>query len=425
MVTKNLRRARSRTTTARRRAQKTTSSVGFLLCAALTLFCPGRSVGAPTTPHGSPGTLYGQVIDTDSGRPIPDALIAVRNDHGQVVAWTRSDASGNYALSAPVLDVLRLRPSHRKSMAAKVFGVGATIVGAPVKFVGGAFRGGPMDFVHAVISGVIGGPAAVVGLAIGRLEGAAMGRVSDAVNSSIAENAVLNSVGAELAGGVKGDAPGVASLTISAPRFKDLSVRCASYWLDGPHGASGASAWLEPVGLAPVGSTRAGGVHLTAIQLSDLHVTNSLVPSGQNAHVSVKLNTPDGRILPIRIFARESLSGHVVELTRSDGDWIYAGDIPVATASHSGPSLISVIALRTETVALELPPAVGADGVLLSAAKRLPALRPDQPFTYDPRLFAAENRLTTAITILGAKDETAALPSSLPGIASAAQTSGR
>ncbi|NIP82140.1 MAG: hypothetical protein GWM90_24130 [Gemmatimonadetes bacterium] len=56
-------------------------------------------LGAATSATGQ--TVRGAVVAEDSGRPLPDVLVTLLDDHGAPVGSTRTDAAGAYLLRAP------------------------------------------------------------------------------------------------------------------------------------------------------------------------------------------------------------------------------------------------------------------------------------------------------------------------------------
>ena len=62
------------------------------------------------------GALYGKVIDAASGKPVANATVAIEDRHGKVVAWTKTDAQGEYAVAADALKLLQLHPSRHRGL---------------------------------------------------------------------------------------------------------------------------------------------------------------------------------------------------------------------------------------------------------------------------------------------------------------------
>ena len=59
------------------------------------------------------------------GQPVANATVAVRDRHGKVIAWAKTDAEGRYVIAADALKLLQLRPSLRRGLlAGLVHGVG-------------------------------------------------------------------------------------------------------------------------------------------------------------------------------------------------------------------------------------------------------------------------------------------------------------
>ena len=193
-----------------------------------------------------------------------------------------------------------------------------------------------------------------------------------------------------------------------------VGVSTAAYWLAPAQNGAGASAFLQPVELAEKTSADQGDVRDVHIALSHLTVDETMVAAGGRAHLCVKLDTPDNQQLPIRIFARESQTGSVGELSRISADGWFTGDIAIPRNAPSSADVVSVAALPTSPV--DCPAAVAnLPDPVKGLAARLSDLRPESAYVFDPRVVAAKNRLETVVTVLGAKQEVAAIaPALLP-----------
>ncbi len=133
-------------------------AAGLLLAGAAASPVPAAEP-APSTDF-SKGALYGKVIDAASGKPIADATVAIQNKDGKVIAWTKTDAQGSYAIAADSLNVLQLRPSRRRGLLAGLARGVTKVVTAPVKIAADAIK--EVDPVKtaksAVVSAAIGSP---------------------------------------------------------------------------------------------------------------------------------------------------------------------------------------------------------------------------------------------------------------------------
>ena len=121
----------------------------------------------------------------------------------------------------------------------------------------------------------------------------------------------------------------------------------------------------------------------------------------------VKLNAPDAKLIKARLFAREDGKGTVIELLPEPGG-VYAADLPLDPDMPSRDLSVSVVALRAEPIEVKMPKGDKSGDPLPIFAGQLDELHPDKPFDFDPRIFAAENRLDTTITVLGKKEQSVA-----------------
>lgn len=369
--------------------------------AAAAVVSPDRSSPKPDL---SKGALYGRVVDVQTGKPVPGATVALRDKSGKTVAWTTTDADGRYGLTADTLKVLQLQPVRRKGVLARVASTVGGIVSAPVRFVGGALKMSPSDAARTAFAAVTGGPAGLAGAVASRVQRAAMGRVSDAAVKNVMSQRAIDRTerGALL--------PGEVQVLVSAAGYHEVRGRAGAYWLDVARraedgGAVGACAHLEPVALAPEGWDRPGGVQDTAVLLSDIQADRTLVPAGDSVRLSVKLDAPDTEksAAGVRVFARENAKGTLCELTlQADGR--FAGELPVPAEIGSRDISVTFAAVRSIPVAMDLTNDEGKDP-LAALVAGLDELRPDKPWDYDPRLFAAENRLEIRLTVLGAAEK--------------------
>jgi hypothetical protein len=209
---------------------------------------------------------------------------------------------------------------------------------------------------------------------------------------------------------------------VSAPGYQEGKGKAGAFWMEaGDEPAKkgtreqaakrvGTRAWLETVHLAPASAgDKKSEIKNVAVLLAEPHLEPTLITAGGTVKLRVKLNTPPpppGRTaLAARVFAREDKKRVVVELKpQPDAPSVFAGDLAVDPMTPAGPTTITIVALRTEPVEVNLKESQ-ADP-LLDFAKGLEDLDADKPYEFDPRIMASENRHDVALTILDPKQGT-------------------
>ncbi len=407
----------------------------FLAIAAITSLglqaaCPGFAFGqtAPPAPAAAPaadaqGALYGKVIDVTTGKPVPDATVALQDKKGKVIAWTKTDAQGQYAIPADCLKTLELRPSRRRGLLSSLArGIGK-VVTVPVK--------AAVDGATTVIKQV--NPAATVkATAISAATGNPLPAVSQITSTTVAslkettekkarENAARTVMGERLsqpAAKKEEIVPGEVYLAVSAPNFKALKGKAGAYWLEPIKTASekkdekpGTRAWLETVKLAPAAGDKKSEVEKMAVLLGEPRIDPVLAPAGATLTISTKLMTPAGQPLVARVFAREDKKKKVVELTPQAGN-VFSGQLVLDPETPTGETTVTVVALRAEPIEVDLKES--KDDPLLHFAEQLDELDADKAYDFDPRIMASENRLDLKVTILDPKQGNPVTPAAAP-----------
>jgi carboxypeptidase family protein len=386
-------------------------------------------VVAPTLADRSPetnvekGVLYGKVIDTTNGQPIAGATVALRDRSDTVIAWTQTDAQGQYALATDALKALQLRPSrHRGLLAGLVHGVGQ-VVTAPVKVteaaVGGAAKAVTVDPLNTAKSAAVSAVVANPGPLASEIAGSTARAFTDKATRKARENAVKTVLGERQATPKKRRgklAPGEVFLAVTAPHYQELQCKAGAYWLE-PAATDGgkpigAKAWLETAKLAPAGSEQKSEIEDVAVLLADARMEPSLAPPGTPVKLRVKLQAPSEETHKVRVFAREDRKRQVVELKPLD-DSQFAGELILDPKLSPGDTTITVVALREQPVEVDLRESKGDP--LLRFAERLDDLDPDKAYEFDPRIMASENRLDLKLTVLDRKKAAPAPPAPQPG----------
>lgn len=386
----------------------------------LLLPLPVSADAAPPADFGR-GALYGKVVDTATGKPVADATVALQDKKGKVVAWTRTDAQGQYAIATDSLKVLQLRPSRRRGLLARIVrGVG-TVVTAPVKAVGAAARGavGAVKQVNpvqaaksAAITAATGNPVPVASQIAGTTLEAVTKNAEKRARDS-ATRAVLGERQAQPKEKRDTPVPGEVLIAVSAPGFKEAKGKAGAYWLEPPTEDKkvGTRAWLETVKLAPAASDKKSEIENVAILLAEPQLEPSLAPAGAALKLSAKLQTPGNQPMNVRVFAREDKKKRVAEL-KAQGNNVYAGELVLDPKTPVGETKVTILALRADPVEVNLRESK-ADP-LLDFAQRLDEMDADKPYDFDPRIMASENRLDITLTILDPKQATPSTPAATP-----------
>lgn len=374
------------------------------------------------------GALYGQVIDAATGKPVPGATVAVLDRDGKTLAWGRTDDQGKYALPAETLKVLRVEGKRTKGFLEKVAGGVGRAVTVPVKVLGVA-ADAAVDVVKqidpigtakaAAASAVTGSPAPLAGKVGQGVTRAVQDQAGGKLNTTdaVAEKAVRASLAESISGkSVDGKAakpkdertellPGEALLAVSAPGYGELRGKAGAYWMEPGRASSvGPQAWLETAKIAPAGADLKKTPAIISdmdVRLADPVISYTLVPAGEAVTVAVRVQTPDGAQLPVRVFAREKARGTVAELTRNENG-LYAGKLTIPKDAPFGPSEIAVAALRPAPLQVKVGHEKAPDP-LLAYAREMDGLDAGRDFAWDPRVFAAVNRIDIPFTILDPK----------------------
>ena len=377
----------------------------------LAVASPALADPAPSTDF-SKGAFYGKVVDTASGQPVAGATVAIRDKNGKVVAWTKTDAQGQYAIAADSLKLLQLRPSRRRGLLAGIARGVTKVVTAPVKIAADAIK--EADPVKTAKAAAV---TAATGNPVPAITQVTAGAVKSATEQKLREKAAKSVLGErQTTPKEKRDtvAPGELFLAVSAPNYQEIKGKAGAYWLEPPAAAApdkkpvGTRAWLETVKLAPVGSDKKSEIENTALLLAEPRMDPSMAPAGSSVKISVKLQVPPGQALNVRVFAREDKKKKVVELKAQEGG-VFAGELPLDPKTPAGDTTVTVVALRAEPVEVSLRDSK-ADP-LLDFAERLDDLDADKPYDFDPRIMASENRLDMTLTVLDPRQATPTAPS--------------
>lgn len=384
---------------------------------------PAKDAKAPaaaaTMPDLSKGAFYGKVLDL-AGKPVPDATVALIDKNGKPIAWTKTNAQGQYAIGTDCLKLLNLEPSRRRGLLEEICkGIGE-VVTVPVKVAGAAVKvvkdAASMKTVENVaVAAATGNPTPVAVQAVNTAADAVKGTKTEAPKQTTAAavKTVFGDTDVRRKADPKALAPGEVMLAVTAPSYKPVQGKASAFWLEGPAstelGAVGTQAWLETVKLDAASDGKKSEITHEAMLLSDLVVEPALVPAGGTLKLSVKLQNPTGLNGKARVFAREERKGTVVELKPDEKNKdLFTGTLTLDPKEPVGETKISVGALRAEPLEVKLPK--GKEDPLTVFCGRVEEMEPGKPYSFDPRIMASENRLDATVTVLDSKHATPTLP---------------
>lgn len=333
------------------------------------------------------GAVYGHVEDS-AGKPIRGAIVAIRSAAGDIEAWAKTDAEGDYALNVDPKVALNMNGSPHAGLLKECATAVGDVLMAPVNV---ATRPGPI-VKSGLESMAYGTPAPLV---------------AQAAQEAIPQPTRYDVRGAA-AKAALGDGPvlyrppvgkeGQAELLVVAPGCKDADLDAAAYWFDGPQGrGKGLRAWVETVKMAPEDGGDKPSVVNQVISLTNGTAEPSLVPPGEAVKIRVKLSQPPDSDHPVRVFARESRRGEVVELQPDPATKGFCGELHFGRGFPSGPTTICIAAVRADPVEIHLPK--GKDPFPLFV-HRMDDMQPTKPYQYDPMIMASENRLDLKVIVL-------------------------
>lgn len=357
------------------------------------------------------GVVYGEVLDL-AGKPVPNATVALKSREGKVVAWTKTNDKGQYAIPADPKVALQIRPSRHRGLLEQCLQATAQVAMMPLQFAGQLIMnpGPAVRIAGAVVAG--GTPGAVVGQSVAAQmpNPGQVGPTEQAMGGAAAYTALG-----------PGNAPkqtvsshaGQAELLVSAPGYQNAGVISGTYWIEGPksdrENPVGVQAWMDDIKLVPAADKKNHCVVTDeTASLSDGLAEPSPVVAGEPLKIQVKLNRMPARPgcpeQKVRVFARQPYGDRVAELTCADPKTgMFAGALTLDPKTPAGETTICVGALREEPVEVHIDPK--RRDALLRFCRNLDDLKPDKPYEYDPMVMACKNRMDFKVTVLSHKTE--------------------
>jgi len=369
----------------------------------------------PTTPDFGKGVFYGKVVDLTTGKPVAGATVALRDKSGRVIAWSRTNAQGEYVIAANALRALHLPRSRHSGLLVEIVRGMGQVVMVPVQVAGVAVKvvkdTVSMKTVENIaIAAATGSPLPVATQVFDSTLNTILGVKSDALNQT--KVAAVKTVFRDQAAATKAQAqtlaPGQVLVQVIAPSYQATQGKACAYWLQPPmkledHRSVGAQAWLQTVDLAPANSLKKSEIAKEALTLADPTLEPALAPPGEAIQIRVRLQGPAELAPKVRVFAREARTHAVAELKLqpNSDSCLFTGEMILPPKAPPGETIISVVGLRAEPVEVRLPKS--KIDPLMEFVRRLDDLDPHKPYDYDPLVMATENRLDLPLTILDPK----------------------
>jgi hypothetical protein len=388
---------------------------------------PAQAATAPpaaVAPDYRKGVLYGKVLDAATGKPVADATVALLDKNGKALAWSKTNAQGEYALAADPKTALHLNASRRRGLLEQICRSVGDVVTAPVKIVAGAVANPGKTAGSAAVSVASGTPAPLAAQAAAPLLSSPQQTASD-TSKQAGGAAAQVAVGQGAQTRKSSSENGEAVIAVNAPNYKAVQGNADAYWLEAPitegKNPCGMRAWLSTAKLAPSSGDKPSEITQEALLLTDPRIDPTLASPGATLKISVKLTEPSGTPHTVRVFAREARKDVVTELMPGTGanSNLYSGTLTLDPKTPFGETTVTLAALRSEPVEVKLDK--NKPDPLTEFARRLDDMQAGKPYEYDPRIMASANRLDVKVTVLNPKQGTPA-PASTPSAPGAAPT---
>lgn len=383
------------------------------------------------------GAVYGQVVDSKTGKPIAGATVALKAPSGRIVAWTITNADGLYRLDANPIAALDLIPlsSHRHRanpiMRGFVDVIRFPLIAADAAVntaVGMVKTLNPIGTVKAAaISAAEGNPLTLAQTAA--VDAANL--VSAKSRQTVRGNAATAVIDPAKKLAQKGPQPGEAAIMVSAPQYKEYEGNAAAFCMappgPGPFGKqTGIRAWLDTVTLDSAADAKgASGTRDEAAKLTAASLSPIFAPAGSPVKISVQIASPPVHDWNATVVARFQRTGQVIALSPQGGG-LYSGTLCLPPRTPLGSAAVTVAAINNSPVLSQHSRQIAYCPLALAA--RSANLAPGRPYRFDPRIFAAENRLDLEMVVLNpllqspVLPATAAVPSPPPATALRPQT---
>lgn len=322
--------------------------------------------------------VTGKVLDV-KGKPVANAFVAAYGEKHDIVASAHTNKVGEYSLAVPrsALHVDKKGKPFFTQVSAgfnRAFALASTI-----NPVAGAITTGS-KLMNKKDTGDENGPTIVVD--------SALTSHSDGKTKKITPQEAEK-------------LPGALMIKVVSPRYRDLTAVTQAYWIQQEVSGEGAKAqntivaWMDPVPMVPDSAdTKVKPViKPVPIDITDAHLTPSLVKHGDTVRVTAKLITPTDPKIYAVVVARDSLTGEIWEL-KPVGKGMYGVDILIDDAIRPNDQFISILAYASETDRPVRRPELEA------AIEKAGLWNTKRPYVCNPLYVVSRNRADLTLTVV-------------------------
>lgn len=318
----------------------------------------------------------GQVKDT-SGRAVGGATVAIYNDKNEVVDYAKSDSEGNYALAVP-RGTLHL---DKKGGGGFLHEVAGAVGGV------GRMAAMPLKATIRAVAGVAVASDPITRVGIGTASGVALGLVDIMAPRERKTPVPLR------------QQPGVVVMKVTAPGHNDAVSLARVYWMELQNLRAGGreqkvvTSWVDPVKMAPAGSTQASMFDSTYLTFSEPRFEPGIVEPGHTVQLSVRLSLPPDPRTPLVVVARNSKTGEMYELERLE-QGLYGAEIAIDKRFPKNDQVFAILAYAEQD---ERP---GRSKKVEDALVGQGYFKPERPFLYNPLMVVSRNRAEVVLTVV-------------------------
>ncbi len=318
----------------------------------------------------------GMVVSADGKKPLAGAIVAVYDDRGKVIDYSKTGDDGTYSLTVP-RGVLHL-DHHSPGFLHQVFsGVGRVVGGIA----------GPLKYgVRAAASAAqLGDPVTKAGV------GAASG---------IAQN-ILDTM--RPSGKKKlAPAPGTVLIKVTRPGCNDAVDWGSVYWMqeeiqqEGRKQRKGMAAWLDPACLTAAGSDEASKIESDYLTFTDARLEPSIAEPGQMVKLTVEMPAPPDPSAPAVVVAKNSKTGKLIDLNPI-GRGRYQAELKIDKKYPKNDQTITIIAFADQS---DFP---GKNKKVQNSLNGAGYWDPAKPYVYNPLFVVSRNRAEVTLTVVEPK----------------------
>ncbi len=340
----------------------------FILAVALIFIC------FSTTSQAEKIWVVGRVLSADGKSPLRDTIVAVYDEKGHVVDYTRTADDGSYALEVQ-RDLLHLG-KHGEDFLHQVTGGVGRLVGG----VGGTLKAG-LRAAGSVVS--VGDPITRAGVRAGTaLATGAMDVVFPRHNGRRAD-----------------PLPGVLLMKATLPGRNDVIAGAKLYWMqqevvkNGRREEKVTTAWIDPINLTRAGDEKQSTIESKYLSFKDARIEPGIAEYGQRVTISALIPTPPEPSCPVVVVARNNRTGKIYELT-SRGEGTYTAEVEIDKHFPKDDQVFTVIAYA------EQPDKPGRNKRVEGAIEGSGLFDPKREYIYNPLLVASRDRAELTLTVV-------------------------